>query len=170
VTSVLSEVLVLGRDRQPIQEPCDLATVARDAVEFCGSYASGREIRLDTSALRPAPIVGDPDEMRQIFVNLILNACQASPAESTVRMETFQDEREADGGWSIVRFSDAGAGMTPDVIARVFEPFFSTRKDGGGLGLAVCREIVQRHRGAISIESMPGAGTTVTLRLPRRSR
>jgi signal transduction histidine kinase len=168
VTAVLSEVLVLGRDRQPIQERCDLARIARNAADFCDAYARHRDIRIDWSGAMPAPVIGDPDELRQVFVNVILNACQASPAESCVRIETVQEPPNGEGRWSIARVTDTGAGMASDVVARAFDPFFTTRKDGGGLGLAVCREIVDRHGGVIELASTPGQGTTVTIRLRGR--
>jgi signal transduction histidine kinase len=100
----------------------------------------------------------------QVFVNLVTNAAQALPPEGgTVRLSL-----EGQGEEVVARISDDGKGMPPEVQARIFEPFFSTKEGGRGvgLGLSIVQGIVTRHGGTIEVASEPGQGTTFTVRLP----
>jgi two-component system NtrC family sensor kinase len=101
--------------------------------------------------------------LQQVFLNLLTNACQAIGPEGTIRVQT---SRTHDG--VRVRVSDDGCGMAPEVLERVFDPFFTTKGvgEGTGLGLAICYQIVRSHGGEIAIESAPGEGTRVDVRLP----
>ncbi len=101
------------------------------------------------------------DQIKQIFLNLILNAAEAMPDGGPLQIRT-----ERSDGLITVTFGDSGVGMEPDVMAHLFEPFFSTKPDGSGLGLAVSHEIVTRHGGSLEATSTPGQGSTFTVRLP----
>jgi two-component system sensor histidine kinase FlrB len=107
---------------------------------------------------------GDAAALEQLFLNLLLNAAQSLDDGGTVRVAV----EDGDG---VVRVAvrDAGRGMSPEVRARLFEPFYTTRADGTGLGLPLARRIARAHGGEIDVESAPGAGTTVVVRLPRAS-
>ena len=114
----------------------------------------------------------DPDQLRQVFVNLIANAIDASAARGVITITT--DVISGDGshgtpaGRSIARvtIADQGSGMDAATRDRVFEPFFSTKKRGTGLGLAIVKQIVEQHEGEISVESEPGKGARFTIDLP----
>ena len=105
----------------------------------------------------------DPERMRRVIINLIDNAAQAmaekEPGSVTVRTR-------ADGGAFQLTVEDTGAGIPRDVLSKVFEPLFSTKSFGTGLGLPTVKQIVEQHGGTVEIESEPGAGTRVTVRLP----
>ena len=128
----------------------------------------GQGLRLEIN-LSPdlAPVRIDPAQIEQVLANLVINARDAMPGGGTIRIDTSNDP--AGAGEVTVSIIDAGVGMTDEVKARVFEPFFSTKEKGrgSGLGLATCRDIVERHQGRIEIETTPGEGTTVRIRLPR---
>ncbi|MBA3240153.1 MAG: hypothetical protein H0T60_02915 [Acidobacteria bacterium] len=127
-------------------------------------------------AAEPVRAVWDEDQLRQVFVNLLANAVDASPAGSPVIIETALTEVRADtrhhgeGGRKVpgvrIRIADRGAGMDERTRARIFEPFFTTKKRGTGLGLAIAKQIVEQHGGAIRVESEPGAGTSFIVELP----
>ncbi len=128
------------------------------------------ELRLDPSS---PVVVGVGSELNQVFLNLLLNACQAiqaartaeSPDNGRICVETFVEERFVG-----IRFVDNGVGIPPEVGERVFEPFYTTRGvgEGPGQGLAIAHQvIVERHAGRISVESEPGVRTVFTVRLPR---
>ena len=115
----------------------------------------------------------DPDQLRQVFVNLIGNAIDASTEGVSVTLSTElisgdRSNLQNDGARSVARvvIADQGSGMDEATRARVFEPFFSTKKRGTGLGLAIVKQIVEQHDGKISVESEPGKGARFTIDLP----
>jgi two-component system NtrC family sensor kinase len=118
----------------------------------------------------------DEDQLRQVFVNLLANAVDASPAESPVTVTAERVEvaagvrRNGEPGNRIagarVSIEDRGEGMDEQTRARIFEPFFTRKKKGTGLGLAIARQIVEQHGGHIRVESEPGTGTRFTIELP----
>lgn len=108
------------------------------------------------------PVLADEGQLRQVFLNLLRNAREAMPVGGRLTVSTRRLEREVE-----VAVSDTGQGMPTSVQERVFEPFFSTKKGGTGLGLSVSQQILQAHGGSLSCQSQPGEGTTFVLRLPR---
>ncbi len=120
-------------------------------------------VAVDTSGLDPAvrPARADRTSLERIVVNLLMNATQAMPRGGVVRVETASD-----GGYVRLRIRDTGAGMAADVAARAFEPYFTTRPTGTGLGLATVRDLVTRAGGQVDLRSTPGVGTTVSVMLP----
>jgi signal transduction histidine kinase len=119
----------------------------------------GHRIDLD---LTPGTVLADAARLRQVMVNLLLNAAQASPPESAIHVT---GRPEDDGGYEFV-IADRGPGIAAEDRARVFEPFFSKRSGGSGLGLSVCRGIVQAHGGSIWIEDLQGRGTAFHVEMP----
>jgi signal transduction histidine kinase len=111
--------------------------------------------------LPDVPVVADG--IRQVFLNILLNAMDAMPAGGTLHIRTARTRRPP--GVSIV-VSDTGHGMSSSVVARVFEPFYTTKKKGLGLGLFTSRSIMERHGGWIDLQSREGQGTTFELWLP----
>ena len=109
---------------------------------------------------------GDEYQLEQVFVNLFLNAVDATGATGSVRLATELVELPADGGQLCVTVADNGVGIPPENMKRLFEPFFTTKENGTGLGLAISRKIVEEHRGAITVESQPDKGTTFRVLLP----
>jgi nitrogen fixation/metabolism regulation signal transduction histidine kinase len=107
------------------------------------------------------PAFVDPAQLQQVLVNLLKNAVEAGGPPDAIRLAV----ERADGG-QVVEVSDRGAGMSEEVLRQVPVPFYSTKKSGSGLGLPLCREIVEAHGGRLSIESQPGLGTTVRCFLP----
>ena len=104
----------------------------------------------------------DADLFKQALLNLLLNAQQAMPDGGEITLQAAA----ADGDGVSLSVIDAGKGMTPEVAAKVFRPFFSTRQGGTGLGLATTRKIIEAHGGAIEVQSEVGRGSKFTLRLP----
>lgn len=128
----------------------------------CAQRGSQHAIRFETDLDGSATAAGIGAELREVLTNLIFNAVDAIPEEGVVTLGT----RQQDGG-VIVEVIDTGAGMSPDVRQRCLEPFFTTKGNHGtGLGLPMVFGIIKRHRGTLEIESEPGKGTTVRIRLP----
>ena len=112
------------------------------------------------------PVVCYPNRLNQVFMNLLVNACQAIAETGTISVRTDL----TDAGLARSQSADTGGGMTPDVLERMFEPGFTTKgaRVGMGLGLLMTRQIVEQHAGSISARSTPGEGTTFTIQLPLR--
>lgn len=108
-----------------------------------------------------APIVAEPLQLQQIVLNLLENAATASPPGGRVWVSTAMQDRSV-----VLSVRDEGIGMVPEVRARVFEPFFTTREEGTGLGLAIVRRLVETHGGRIEVESEAGRGSTFRARFP----
>jgi len=105
----------------------------------------------------------DPDQMQQVFINLIINAIQSMAEGGTLTLRTTTEDSQI-----VADVQDTGCGISPENINRLFTPFFTTKKEvkGVGLGLAVSYGIIQRHRGKITVKSKEGVGTTFSIYLP----
>lgn len=150
-------------------EPVDLVGIINDCIVFTRPYwynePRRQGIRIDVEAeLEPLPLImGSASELREVFVNLILNAVQAMPEGGTI---TFSGDHHAHQGVRL-RMRDTGLGMSEEVRSRIFEPLFTTKgSEGTGLGLTVSYGIVQEHDGSIRVDSTPGEGTLFTLAFP----
>jgi two-component system NtrC family sensor kinase len=107
------------------------------------------------------PVICDSDQLRQVFLNLILNAIDAMPDGGTLTVRT-----EAGPTMALVEIADTGVGITPEVRERLFEPFFTTKPSGTGLGLSISAHIVTQHGGQLLVESQEGQGSTFRVVLP----
>jgi signal transduction histidine kinase len=119
---------------------------------------------------RPQRMIMRPDQLQQVFLNLLLNAAEAMPAGGTVTLRLDRDEMPRGEGGSApavrVDVQDGGEGMPPEVQRQLFEPFFTTKPEGSGLGLYICHRIIREHGGEIEVHSREGEGTTVSTWLP----
>lgn len=117
-------------------------------------------VRLDENL---PPVLAIPDQLTQVFLNILINAVEAMPEGGDLRVGSLLTE---DGRWVLVAIRDSGPGLTPDQMAHLFEPFYTTKPSGTGLGLAISYGIVERHGGTIEVSSQPGQGATFVVRLP----
>jgi signal transduction histidine kinase len=124
---------------------------------------SGVRVELRPGALPKVP--GNREQLKQAFLNLLLNALQAMPAGGLLTITTTPLDGEVQ-----VRFADTGQGIPPESLEKIFNPFFTTRHEGTGLGLAITHRIVQGHGGRIEVVSRIGEGTTFTMVLPVEKR
>ncbi len=166
---IVSEILQFAKPRPSSPGPGDPAALVRSVAQQVDAQFKAREIPLAVDIAGGLPSVGfDSDRMRQVLLNLLLNALDASPPGASVRL-SLSISREASGalaGGVRIAVEDAGSGMTPEVEARAFTPFFSTKSRGTGLGLAVSRSIVEEHRGKIELRNRPEGGTRAEVLLP----
>lgn len=143
--------------------PVAIDDVFIEAYETAQLSANGVTLKIQTC--EPAQVHGDPDRLRQVFVNLMDNAVKYSPLGGTVTLDLGRRDGRV---WA--RISDAGPGIPPEALPHLFTPFFRApsemHRSGAGLGLAIARWIVREHAGEVSIESVPGRGTTATFFLP----
>jgi signal transduction histidine kinase len=112
----------------------------------------------------PLWIYGIDDHLKQVFLNIIMNAIEAmQPGGGKITVSTDCD---IDNNEASVSIADTGPGINPNDVEKLFEPFYTTKEGGSGLGLSICYEIVQQHAGRITIDSQPGKGATFTVWLP----
>ncbi len=160
--AVSSDLLAVSRRPGIETQPVDLRQVAQDTLASLALSVAGTDVRVRLRLPRDkAWIAGDPERLRQAVLNLALNALQAIGDAGVV---TVTVQTRGDAVTLAVR--DTGHGMDASTLARATEPFFSTRPNGTGLGLAVVREVAEAHRARLAIASRRGAGTTVRLTFP----
>jgi signal transduction histidine kinase len=121
-------------------------------------------VKTELSAALPA-LNADGGQLYQVFLNLALNAIQAMPSGGALTIATRESAYEGKR-MAAISFSDTGVGISRENLRRIFEPFFSTRKGGTGLGMSISHRIVRDHGGRIDVTSVPGHGTTITVLLP----
>lgn len=165
LNAVVSNLLEFARPKEPTLEACDVTEILRHALTLLAQDAAAKQarIRRDFPDELP-PMRLDRDQITQALLNFLLNAIQAIDADGEIRVSASVS---ADSGSMDITIGDTGAGIAPDDLPRIFDPFFSTKKQGNGLGLAIAHAIIERHRGEISVESEPGRGATFRVRLPR---
>ncbi|MGH7333968.1 MAG: ATP-binding protein [Candidatus Rokuibacteriota bacterium] len=165
---IVHDLLDFSRRREPQHESVNVNDLVRRSLDIVQArVASGAVgVRLVLDEHLP-PVMGDPDELTQVFINLFANAVDAMPGGGILTVET--STLYADGAVSI-RVADTGMGMDQTQIARIFEPFFTTKEEGKGtgLGLSVSLSIISKHGGSIEVDSHPGQGTTMRVKLPER--
>lgn len=165
ITRTIRQLLDFSRLQQPALEPVSPAALCRDVAELLELEAERRQVQLVVNVTEPLPQVSaDPDQLRQVLVNLLMNALHASKKDGKVELRC---EAREPGTLSFV-VEDDGSGIAPENLNQVFDPFFTTRKrgQGTGLGLAIVSQIARNHGATVELESEPGKGTVAKLRWP----
>ncbi len=139
--------------------------IVRELGVLLETRAEEAGVTIETGGDEALVLDADPRKLRQALLNIVLNAIQASPRGSSVRLTVARD---CEGSRITVR--DEGVGMTPEVLERIRKPYFTTKEGGTGLGLAVARGLVEQHGGSLEFKSAPGTGTTVTILLPMKAK
>jgi two-component system sensor histidine kinase DctS len=154
------------RKREPTRVPVRLNAVVEEAVGFAEAEARKRKVRIETRLQpRDPEVLADPLLLQQVVLNLLRNAMDAMaatpPEAREIRVETGGDAAQV-----TVAIADRGAGIPPGVRAQLFEPFFTTKAEGMGMGLNICRSILELHRGRVWAEPNPAGGTVFTFSVP----
>jgi len=166
---IVRNFLTLARQRTPTRSAIALADVVEGAVELLAYElrSEGVEVTVDVAADLPA-LVADGHQLQQVLVNLLANAQHAMRRQARPRRLSIVARHDATRQKIVIRVRDSGAGIPAPILAQIFEPFFTTKPvgEGTGLGLSLCRGMVEDHGGTIGVESVLGEGTTFTLELP----
>ena len=161
---IVKGLLDFARQTKPQRTLLDMNQVVEDVLALVRNQTTFRNVRV-VNELHPnlPTVLADADQMRQVVLNVVLNAAEAMSQGGELRVSSTTDSphRAVE-----VRISDTGPGIPDEVRSRVFEPFFTTKKTGTGLGLAVAYGIMERHHGELRIDTARGQGTTFTIRLP----
>lgn len=162
LVDLAADFLRFARVRDLNLQSVSLEEVVTRLVDFLSPTARDKRIDIEWFVAPDLPLVLlDRDLFEQGLLNLMLNAEQAMPEGGTLTLVGRRD-----GPWVCLEVIDTGIGIPPEILPRVFQPFFSTKPNGHGLGLAITRRIVQAHGGTIEVQSTPGHGTRFTIRLP----
>jgi two-component system, NtrC family, sensor histidine kinase HydH len=168
---ILEDFLQFARPREFVARPVDIVPVVTKVLDLLGGEAERRGVRLERDLESVPPIAGDEERLRQVLVNLALNAIEAVAGGGLVRVACRLDPpaSEPTGAGSPVAIfvDDDGAGVPPESRERIFEPFFTTKAEGSGLGLSIVHAIVTQHGGRIRVEESPDGGARFALRLPQ---
>jgi signal transduction histidine kinase len=161
---IIQELLEFSRYKAPNKQLLNLNDTLRKALSILDNEFMLRHIKVTkTLAHDLEDILLDGNQMEQVFINLLLNAAQAIDKQGQIRIETRMD---ADRDLEIVEIADDGCGIAPEEAGKLFEPFYSTKSTGTGLGLAVSYGIVRNHEGQIRVASQLNEGTCFTIELP----
>lgn len=164
---VVNNLLQFAKQYTPRFVECELADVVMDSIESvkCHLRRKQMEVKVRRSLLNCRAQV-DRDLLEQVFGNLLINSVDASPQGSLLEVDLRSME---DPAGVAISFRDPGKGMNPELLGRVFDPFYTSKHNGVGLGLSVSKKIVDAHSGQIQVESRPGEGTTFTVVIPYRT-
>jgi len=167
--NIIKDFLLLARPATGNHEPLLMKEIIEDVVEsvqYVPDWMDKIKVRLSFSD--SAAIHANRTEMREVIWNLIVNAIQAMPDGGELSIETRNSTDNTPHGLLEILISDTGCGIEAEYLDEIFEPFYTTKERGTGLGLTIVNRIVERHGGTIRIESTPEDGTTCILRLPIR--
>ncbi|MGF1536311.1 MAG: PAS domain S-box protein [Elainellaceae cyanobacterium] len=159
---LLNEILMYAKEPQLEAVPVDLVALCQEIRDSLQPQPAAQDRRIDlvTTLETSAVVPGDRDKLKQVFINLVTNACEASPSGSTVTWRI-----EVTLGQAVVQVHNSGDPIPPDVLPKLTQPFFTTKSSGNGLGLAITKRIIEAHGGTLKIQSAAERGTTVTVTL-----
>lgn len=161
VNGHISELLDYAKPVQVKPAAVDLSELAEDAAKGLGPILSERQLSLVREYAEVPHVLADPGRLRQVVLNVLENAAQASSPGGSIHLRTRRQN-----GHIELEVADRGRGISEENLPKIFEPFFTTRPDGTGLGLAIAQKLVRAHGGEIRVQSTVGQGTTFTILLP----
>jgi two-component system, NtrC family, sensor kinase len=163
VDDVIKGLLDFATPKEPVLTPVAVNKVLDEALFFSGPQAQESQITIEKSLGKAvAPVLLDQEQIKRVFINIILNALQAMQPGGVLRIRTARSA----GGRVMVRIADTGTGIPPAILQRIFDPFFTTKSQGAGLGLSISRTILEKHHATITCDSQEGKGTTFTILFP----
>jgi signal transduction histidine kinase len=170
IDRIVNGLLALTRIGAFDPEPVDIAEIFEQSLVLIRPQAQRQGIAIEVkSAVHGLQAMGVADELKQVFLNVLLNAIHALPDGGVIECECeelAQEFASTANRWVQVNISDSGVGIPAEHLDKIFDPFFTTKREGTGLGLPVCHGIIQRHEGEIDLQSTVGKGTVVSIRLP----
>ena len=164
ITGIIQSLLNIARPKESLRTPIDLFEITNTSLAFLSEKIKRRSVTVSLDCVPVPPVLGDPEKMQQVLLNLLINAIDAMPEGGPLGIGL-----RAEGPEVVVRIVDAGHGISDDQIQNIFDPFYTTKPAGrgNGLGLVVVKGIVEEHGGTIDVVSELDQGTEFILRLPR---
>ncbi|KUK50972.1 MAG: ATP-binding protein [bacterium] len=159
---IIKKLMFFAKQMPPKKVEVDLNETIKETIYFLESHLIRSSIELNLKLSSDVPkVVADPSQLYQVIVNLTVNAIQAIKGNGILKIETYSDK-----DYVYFTIEDNGMGMDKETLDKIFIPFFTTKKDGTGLGLSVVHGIITNHNGKIVVESEPGKGTKFIVKLP----
>jgi signal transduction histidine kinase len=160
-----NDLLFFGKPTQPDPAYTDINSTLGKTLMFASQHRGGKNIekKLELQDNLP-PVYVDAKQIQQVFLNLFLNAVQAMPDGGVLTVKSSLLQKECD--WVQVSIADTGKGIPPQILEKIFTPFFTTKAQGTGLGLAICHKLITQHGGTLTVASEDGKGTVFTVALP----
>ncbi len=162
LNSIITDFLNFARPRNPDFTECIIRDVLEKNIAFLSPEATEKGYHIDTEYAPDIPsVTADKDMLYQVFLNILINAMQSMPEGGEIKITMTANEHTVK-----IQFQDEGSGIPQDIQEKIWDPFFTTKEKGTGLGLGIVKKIVELHKGNIQIENRPTKGVTVTLALP----
>jgi signal transduction histidine kinase len=170
ICGLINDLLAFSRPAPAQREPTDLNELAAQIARLLDAEARKRDVTISCGADAALPLViVDDAQVKQVLMNVVLNAIQACGPHGTVEVTTRTEESEGER-WCAVVIADSGSGIAPEHVEQIFDPFFTTKHAGSGLGLFIARQIVTEHGGYITTAARPQGGTEFSIHFPLRVR
>jgi two-component system NtrC family sensor kinase len=164
-SAIVHNLLDLTRQREPSKKPCDINRIVEESLLIVQNKLKLHNVEVAKSLTPLENVNADPSQMKQVFINVMVNAAEAMQGGGRLAIRTF---RSPDGAKAVLEFEDTGVGIPPEIMNRIFDPFYTTKEKGTGLGLSVVAGIVKRHEGHVEVQSEPEKGTLIRITLPVR--
>jgi signal transduction histidine kinase len=163
----VTELLEFARPSEPKFELEDINSILDGMILLVSTETKSKRIDiLKDYAKELGPITIDREQMKQVFLNMLLNAIEATPENGKICVKTRSFKKPEGEPYIQVEFTDTGCGIPPEYLEDIFTPFFTTKEKGSGLGLSISNQIIQDHRGYIDVESQVNQGTSFFINLP----
>lgn len=164
---ILGEFLMFAKPASPEKKTVNVNDMIRSVLSLVAQQASKSDVRIETSPGGKITVRADEGLLRQAFLNLVLNAIQAMPAGGDLKVQVEMEPGSKAGKHQCsISIADSGTGISEESLKRLFNPFFTTKKEGTGLGLVITHRIVEAHGGTINVQSEEGKGTVFKVKLP----
>ena len=160
LNDLMKDLLLFARPPQPNPSLVEIQSLVTSTAELLTEDPALNAVRVEIEGSGP-PILADPGLLQIVFLNLLVNGAHAMRGHGNIRVSVNVFD-----GACHVAFNDSGPGIPPEILEKIFTPFFTTKSRGSGLGLPTAKRLIEAHRGTIAVLCPPGGGTTVTVRLP----
>lgn len=167
IEAIVRSFLEFSRPPKLVMQPISPSEVVDLSLRLLQPRLAAGHVKVELNREHPLPVLSaDPDQLKEVMVNLLVNACEVMVKGGIIRISERVEVDEKGRRWAVLTFSDNGPGIAEEIQEKVFQPFFSTKEEGTGLGLSIASRIVQDHGGKITLESREGEGATFILTLP----
>jgi len=161
INGIVNDLLILGKPNTAVKMPRKLVDLIQYVISVIDPHAQRKDIQFNYNVDDSTVLFCDENQMKQVFINLIKNAMEAMSNGGTVTIQS-----ENNDGRVLISVKDEGCGIPPEILAKLGEPFYTTKQNGNGLGLMVTKKIIEEHEGTFNIESQLEKGTSVNITLP----